>query len=255
MSQENVEIVRRFLAADVDEGLAHADPGIVWNPVEELPTQGHDAVRASLAHWKAEWDDYKLVPEEFVDMGDRVVVTVRMRGRGRGSGVEIDGRFYDVYTLRDGKIVRMDQFTDRAEALEAGEPRSERNAETVRRLYETGAIDGQPDVLREVLDPDAVWVNPPEAVDPGTRRGAAEFVAAVENLTNSFDILEHRLHDVFDAGDAVVAFVTFHARGRDSGAEVTQDEAHTWTFRDGKVISFEWSRDLRAALEAVGLSE
>jgi ketosteroid isomerase-like protein len=119
MSRENVEIVRRFLNVGVDEALTYADPGIVWNPIEELPTQGHDAVRASLAHWKAEWDDYKVMPEEFVDMGERVVVTVRLGGRGRGSGVEIDARFYDVYTLRDGKVVRMDQFTERAEALAA----------------------------------------------------------------------------------------------------------------------------------------
>jgi ketosteroid isomerase-like protein len=132
---------------------------------------------------------------------------------------------------------------------------SQENAETVRRLYETGAIDGRPDVLREVLDPEAVWVNPPEAVDPGTRHGAAAVLEAVENLTHSFDTLEHRLHEVFVAGDAVVAIVTFHARGRDSGAEVTQDEAHTWIFRDGKVISFEWCRDRRAALEAVGLGD
>jgi ketosteroid isomerase-like protein len=120
MSQENVEIVRRFLIVDdVDEALTCADPGIVWNPIEELPTQGHDAVRASLARWKAEWHDYKVMPEEFDDRGDRVVVTVRLRGRGRGSGVEVDARFYDVYTLRDGKIVRMDQFTERSQALEA----------------------------------------------------------------------------------------------------------------------------------------
>jgi uncharacterized protein len=118
VSQENVEIVRTFLTADVDEALLYADPGIVWNPIEELPTQGHAAVRASLAHWKAEWDDYKVMPEEFVDAGDRVVVTVRLGGRGRGSGVEIEARFYDVYTLSDGKIVRMDQFTERSEALE-----------------------------------------------------------------------------------------------------------------------------------------
>jgi ketosteroid isomerase-like protein len=119
MSQQNVEIVHSFLTAPVDEALAYADPGIVWNPVEELPAQGHDAVRTSLAHWKAEWDDYTLAAEEFVDMGERVLVTVRLGGRGRGSGVEIDARFYDVYTLRDGMIVRMDQFTERAEALEA----------------------------------------------------------------------------------------------------------------------------------------
>jgi ketosteroid isomerase-like protein len=119
VSQDNVEIVRRFLLVDVDEALTYADPGIVWNPIEESPTQGHDAVRASLARWKGEWDDYRLMPEEFVERGDRVVVTVRLGGRGRGSGVEIDARFYDVYTLRDGKIVRMDQFTERADALEA----------------------------------------------------------------------------------------------------------------------------------------
>jgi ketosteroid isomerase-like protein len=119
VSQENVEIVRRFLAVDVEEALAYADPGIVWNPSEESPTQGHDAVRASSARWQGEWEDYELTAEEFVDRGDRVVVTVRMRGRGRGSGIEIDGLFYDVYTLRDGKIVRMDQFTERSEAIEA----------------------------------------------------------------------------------------------------------------------------------------
>jgi ketosteroid isomerase-like protein len=119
MSQENVEIVRRFLIAEVDEALTYADPDIVWNPIEELPTQGHDEVRASLERWKAAWDDYEMIPEEYADRGDRVVVTVRLRGRGRGSGVEIDARFYDVYTLRDGKIVRMDQFTERSEAIEA----------------------------------------------------------------------------------------------------------------------------------------
>jgi ketosteroid isomerase-like protein len=119
MSRESVEIVRRFLKVDVDEALTYADPGIVWNPIEELPTQGHDAVRASLARWKDEWDDYKVIPEEFLDRGDRVVVTVCLRGRGRGSGVEINARFYDLYTLRDGKIVRMDQFTELSQALEA----------------------------------------------------------------------------------------------------------------------------------------
>ena len=122
MSQANVEIVERFLSAQVDEALTLADPGIVWNPIEELPAEGHAAVRTSLARWKADWDDYEVQPEEFADMGDRVVVTVRLRGRGRSSGVEIDARFYDVYTLRDGKIVRMDQFTERSEAISDTRP-------------------------------------------------------------------------------------------------------------------------------------
>jgi ketosteroid isomerase-like protein len=119
MSEENVEVVRRFLLAGVEEAMAYADSDIVWNPAEESAGQGHDAVRASLARWKGEWDDYELLPEEFEHMGDRVLAIVRLRGRGRGSGVEIDARFYDVFTLRHGKIVRMDQFTVQSEALAA----------------------------------------------------------------------------------------------------------------------------------------
>jgi ketosteroid isomerase-like protein len=132
---------------------------------------------------------------------------------------------------------------------------SQENVEIVRSLYESGAVDGNFDALRQVLDPEAVYVNPPEAVDPGTRRGVDEVMAAVVSVSTSFEATDHQLRELFDAGEAVVAFVTALAWGRDSGAQVTQEEAHTWTFRDGKVISFEWSRDLPGALEAVGLSE
>lgn len=119
VSQENVEIVRRFMALDVEEALAYADPGIVWNPVEEAPAEGHAAVRASLERWKGEWDDYELIPEDFADLGDHVLATVTMRGRGKGSGIEVAGRLYDLYTVREGKIVRMDQFSEESEALQA----------------------------------------------------------------------------------------------------------------------------------------
>jgi ketosteroid isomerase-like protein len=46
-------------------------------------------------------------------------VTVRMPGRGRGSGIEVEAHYYAVYTLGGGVIVRMDEYADRAEALEA----------------------------------------------------------------------------------------------------------------------------------------
>jgi ketosteroid isomerase-like protein len=119
MSEENVEVVRRFLLLEVEEALAYADPDIVWNPAEESASQGHDAVRASLVRWKGEWDDYEMLPEDFEHLGDRVVVAVNFRARGRASGIEVDARLYDVYTVLDGKIVRMDQFTQRSEALQA----------------------------------------------------------------------------------------------------------------------------------------
>jgi ketosteroid isomerase-like protein len=119
MSQENIEIVREFVLLDLDEAMTRTDPAIVWNPTEEPPCHGRDAVRASLERWESDWDDLEQAPEEFIDAEDRVFVAIRFRGRGRGSGIEIHNRLFEVYTLREGAIVRMDEFTDRGAALEA----------------------------------------------------------------------------------------------------------------------------------------
>lgn len=62
----------------------------------------------------------------------------------------------------------------------------------------------------------------------------------------------NELHELFEAGDAVVASVSFHARSRGSDVEVTQEEAHTWTLRDGLIVRFEWGRDLQAARDTAG---
>jgi ketosteroid isomerase-like protein len=119
MSQENVDVVRRFVLEDLDEALKYLDPDVVWNPSEERGVKGVDAVRASVARWEATWDEYEVIPVEFLATGDLVVVGLHLRGRGRRSGIESEARVYEVYRLRDGKIVRMDEFSERSEALEA----------------------------------------------------------------------------------------------------------------------------------------
>jgi uncharacterized protein len=123
MSQENVEPVRRFFEAirrgDLAEALACLAPDVEYEVGQELPMRGRDAVRAMWERWGSDWENYKLLPEEFIDAGDHVVVTVRCSGRGRGSGVEVDDRTFDVYTVRDGKCVRKLEFKVRSEALEA----------------------------------------------------------------------------------------------------------------------------------------
>ena len=123
MGQENVEIVRRSFAAyrhgDLEAALAQAHPEIVWNPAEETPMRGLDAVRAYLGRWEREWEELETTPEEFIDAGDQVVALVHFQGRGRESGVEVDARTYAVYTLRDGKMISMEEFTERSDALEA----------------------------------------------------------------------------------------------------------------------------------------
>ena len=64
-------------------------------------------------------EELKLVPQEFVDAGDRIAVRLRHFGRGRGSGAEIDTELYHQVThFRDGEIVRFDYVTTWDEALE-----------------------------------------------------------------------------------------------------------------------------------------
>jgi len=69
--------------------------------------------------WDGAWEDMETVPEEFVDAGEHVVVTVRYSARGRGSGIEYGERLHDVYTVRDGRCVRKLEFKQRSEALQA----------------------------------------------------------------------------------------------------------------------------------------
>jgi ketosteroid isomerase-like protein len=230
MSQANVEIVREFLDAEVDEALTYADPEIVWNPIEELPTGGHDAVRTSLARWKAEWDDYKVLPEDLVDMGDRVLATVRLRARGRGSGVEIDALFYDLYTLADGKIVRMDQFTERSEALAALG-----NAAVVRRAYDAfnrGDLDG----LMECYATDAQQVVP---VIGEIHQGREQIK---RSFADYFELVEaHHTEPIefIAVGEHVVVPVRLHGRLRHTGITdemIPTEMVHAFEVRDDKIV-------------------
>jgi ketosteroid isomerase-like protein len=123
MSRENVEVVKQaydaYVRRDLSRALESYDDDVIFNPGEEAPLRGHGAVLAYLERWEEPWDDYEVEAEEFIDAGARVVVTFHFKGRGKRSGIEVDARSYHVHALRDGKIVRMDEYTDRDEALEA----------------------------------------------------------------------------------------------------------------------------------------
>jgi uncharacterized protein len=123
VSRENVEIVRQsfeaYVRGDLSAALANFDAEIVFNPAEETPIRGRDAVLAYIKRWEEPWEGYEGEAEQFIDAGDLVIVTLHFKGRGKGSGTEVDARFHQVHTLRDGKMVRMDEYTDREDALKA----------------------------------------------------------------------------------------------------------------------------------------
>jgi ketosteroid isomerase-like protein len=129
MSQENVEIVRRiyeaFLRGDQDDPAQLLDPdvelhGTVGGLSEGSVARGLPQIRQVFEQWDAEaWDESRLQAERFIDGGDRVVVLQHEFRRGRGSGVEVETDTAVVFEVRDGRVVHIQGYMDRAAALEA----------------------------------------------------------------------------------------------------------------------------------------
>ena len=130
MSEENVEIVRAACAAwlrsDLDAMFETCHPDVEWDTthfeswVENKVYRGRDEVRRFLEEWLASWDRERYEASfELLDKDERVVVfwSQRMAGRGSGAPVKLDSA--QVQTLRDGKISRIDNYTDPNEALKA----------------------------------------------------------------------------------------------------------------------------------------
>jgi ketosteroid isomerase-like protein len=66
------------------------------------------------------WEDFRVVPTELLEAGDKVVTAVTIHGKGKGSGVDVTMQVFNVWTLRESKVVRIvGAYRDRAEALEA----------------------------------------------------------------------------------------------------------------------------------------
>lgn len=81
--------------------------------------RGRAGVERWLADWGSAWTEFSMEPEEFIDAGNQVIAVIRMKAKGRGSGVEVERQDAIIYELRDGKIVRLDYYNNRKQALEA----------------------------------------------------------------------------------------------------------------------------------------
>ena len=129
---------------------------------------------------------------------------------------------------------------------------SQENVKLVRHLYESGLFDRDPEELLELATPDVEYVNPPYAVEPGVRHGLVAVTQAMRRFAEPWEESRHELRELYDRGDAVVAAVSWHIRNRGSEKELVNEEAHTWTLREGRIARFEWGQDLGTALENAG---
>jgi ketosteroid isomerase-like protein len=127
MSQENVEIVRRANDLTNDGDLAAAygflHPDVEWVIAREHPDArtltGHEAVAEYQRDWQEAVPDVGVEYDRVLDAGGKVVAIGSVRGTGTGSGADVQVPIALVFTLRDGLIIRVEEYLNPSEALEA----------------------------------------------------------------------------------------------------------------------------------------
>jgi ketosteroid isomerase-like protein len=128
VSLQNVELVRRAYEHTQATGRAYAEgfaPGFVWDmsKYEGWPEQqcyeGVDGAQRFLDDWTGAWDDWELEIDDIYDAGDKVVAVVHQRGRARTTGMALDMTFAQTWTLHDGRLTRMDMYSEPSVALKA----------------------------------------------------------------------------------------------------------------------------------------
>jgi ketosteroid isomerase-like protein len=132
MSQENVEVVRRFIEAlpraqdsgDWQPVLAEVDPAVEIEDLDiTLDTgrfRGPDGVRIWIGVWMESWESWSLEDVQVRPVGeDRAIGLFLVRAKGKGSGIQLSRRDALVCTLRAGKIEKGTYYNDQRQALEA----------------------------------------------------------------------------------------------------------------------------------------
>jgi ketosteroid isomerase-like protein len=147
MSQENVEVVQRFykavergleiwdtsrfslvdameagdIPAETQEALGYLTPDAEWIPIFASETyRGQVEIARGFDELLEAAENYRLKLLEVTDLeDDRVLAAFGPSLEGRSSGIHVGAAVFAVVTLRDGLITRMDEYSDRREALEA----------------------------------------------------------------------------------------------------------------------------------------
>ena len=131
MSGDNVELRRGLYErwARRDYSVREAfDPEVVFEHImSEVPAgpggagvwHGVDEMWRAVVDWLRHWEELRVEPEAFIDLGDRVLVTTRQIARGRLSGAPVEAEVADLFALHDGRIVRWEIYWDRAKAMHA----------------------------------------------------------------------------------------------------------------------------------------
>jgi ketosteroid isomerase-like protein len=126
MSQENVHAVRRqheHFSETGDILPEIYDSNVEWIAAREDPDaethRGLEAIRAYFARWTGTFESTDFRSEELLDGGNKVFAWIRFSGKGSISGVPVEMEQAQVWTFHKGKVVMVEEYFDRNEALKA----------------------------------------------------------------------------------------------------------------------------------------
>jgi ketosteroid isomerase-like protein len=127
MSQDNLDLARRmiewFNALDAEAAQAHCTDDVEIVPLraamEGTSYRGPEAFAAFHADTKEAWEEISFEPEDFHEVGDRVVVVGQLGARARLTGAAVEARIAMLIQFRDGRISKLRTYTDADEALAA----------------------------------------------------------------------------------------------------------------------------------------
>ena len=128
MSEENVEAVRRVYEqwgrGNFRAGVELYDPHVVLVQRQALLESGTylglDGIRDYMAAFLEAWARVTIEAEEVFAAGDSVVAKVVQRAIGKGSGVvPTEFEYFQIWSFRGGKVIRLEVIRDRDEALKA----------------------------------------------------------------------------------------------------------------------------------------
>jgi ketosteroid isomerase-like protein len=126
MSERNVELTRRYIAAynarDIEAFIACCDPSIefhsVWAAVGGAVYHGFDGLRSWQRDLEEAWGaEIRVEPEAYFDLGEHTLVVFVTQGRGRHSGAEVAMPVAHVVRWRNGLAVYAKSYTHREDAL------------------------------------------------------------------------------------------------------------------------------------------
>jgi ketosteroid isomerase-like protein len=147
MSQENVELVRGFFEAvervfaaywqaprsladslradevppEVADVMRYLHPNIEWkSALIGITTRGYEDTVHGVDQFLDAAQDYRVNVLEVTDLGDsQVLAVMRLAMKGKASDIDVNATTFSIVTVEDGLIIRLDEYLERAEALEA----------------------------------------------------------------------------------------------------------------------------------------